>query len=211
MRYLSPSAPVARPRARTCTKRVRRAMASLELVLVFPMLMGIVSVLFVIAQSDAAKVGMATAARRQTWAKRSQAPAGSPLSVSYDPMTSKIDSAPQNTVSLGPVFARRTLQAQSRNTLIANPWAFAAIPFPSLDQNVIPHTTVLSSIEGIGVVASDICTLMELSYPNGPVLNPASYVIEPVNYGLLAAGGVLLVVPYAGWNLFAAALGRPGF
>ena len=57
----------------TCPGRIRRGIASLELVLVFPLLLAIVSVLFAIGQCDVAKVGTATDARRQTWAQRPKA------------------------------------------------------------------------------------------------------------------------------------------
>lgn len=131
----------------SATNRLRRGIASLELVLVFPMLLALVAILFAIAMSDVAKVQVTTKARQQTWAQRPSAPAGSPLDwVSQDPMASQIAPPQQQTVSLGPVYPGQTRQAQSKNTLVANPWASEAIPFPSLDKNMYPHTSVLTDL-----------------------------------------------------------------
>jgi hypothetical protein len=127
----------------------RRGIASLELVLVFPMLLAIVCGLFLIARADTTKVAAATKARQKTWQDRAQAPAGQPLRPWSDPKDSKIGSV--QTVqpgNMGPLFPGRNLKAQSGNTLIANPWASDAINFPSLDQNLRPHTTVFALISG---------------------------------------------------------------
>ena len=54
----------------------RRAIASLELVLVFPFLLTIVSALFLIGKADLMKVQAVIDARRQTWRNRPNAPSG---------------------------------------------------------------------------------------------------------------------------------------
>ena len=85
-------------------------------------------------------------ARRQTWQARRQAPSGDRLKPWHDPKDSQIGSQPQRPIVAGPPFSGQTFQARSGNTLIANPWAFQAIPFPSLDQNLKPHTSVLALV-----------------------------------------------------------------
>lgn len=201
-----------------CTLMIRpqrRGIASLELVLVFPLLLAIVSVLFAIGQCDVAKVGTATDARRQTWAQRPKADPGSPLSLFQDPMVSKIDPLQQHSVSLGPVFSGRTQQAQSKNTLIANPWAFTAIKFSPLNQNnTVPHTTELSYVPVLGSALAALCSGMGYALPSGVPLTTLSYVILPTNYALVAAGGVLIAsvfATYPGVSLWDAAQGLPGF
>src|SRR5262245_31193820 len=116
----------------------RRAIASLELVLVFPFLLTIVSALFLIGKADLMKVQAVIDARRQTWRNRPNAPSGQLLRPWHNPQDSEISSLPQRAVTGGPPFSGQTFQAQSGNALIANPWASQAIPFPSLDQNLKP-------------------------------------------------------------------------
>ncbi|HZV06363.1 MAG TPA: hypothetical protein VE999_14885 [Gemmataceae bacterium] len=170
----------------------RRAIASLELVLVFPFLLSIVSALFLIARADVVKVRTATDARRQTWRNRPNAPSGQLLQPWHNPQDSEISSLPQRSVTGGPPFSGQTFQAQSRNALIANPWASQAIPFPSLDQNLKPHTSVLSLLGTQLAGASFDALSAALDPGTNPALVAASATgISIGNPGILVAGAYL--------------------
>ena len=127
----------------------RRGIATLELVLLFPILLLIVSALYLIAREDVAKVQAATDARAQTWRKRPDAPGGRLLQPLHNPADSRVSTLPQRSVSGAPVFTGQTFQAQSGNTLVGNPWDSQdkGIPFrPRLQKNMVPHTDELAMI-----------------------------------------------------------------
>lgn len=199
--------------SKSASGRLRRGIASLEFVLVFPMLLAIVSILFVIAQAGSAKVHTATSARNQTWASRPSAPGGSPLNWPHTPMDSKIDVPASQTVSLGPVFSNQTRQAQSENTLVANPWAFQTVPFPANGPSAVPHTNVLSMLPALllGTEIGDLCQAMAQAYPGGSTIaNFLQGLGEVGNVAVIAAGGVLIgsiAASIPGAYLEAAALG----
>jgi hypothetical protein len=176
--------PMIRPR--------RRGIASLELVLVFPMLLALVAGLFLIGRADLAKVAAATAARRQTWQERAQASPGPDLLRPWhNPLDSQVSSLPVQSASMGPLFPGQTLRASSGDTLVANPWAFQAIPFPPLDKNMRPHTSVLA------LLGTDVSTAMfdglAAAFDPGtnPVLVAANDAGIGANVGVKAAGYTL--------------------
>jgi hypothetical protein len=179
--------PMIRPR--------RRGIASLELVLVFPMVLAIAAALFLIGHADVAKLAAATAARRQTWQERAEAPAGQRLRPWHNPQDSQISSQPVQSVSMGPLFSGQTRQAQSGNTVIANTWAFEAIPFPPLKKNMLPHTSVLA------LIGTDVSTAIfqgfqllfdpGLDFGGNPVLQAARITGIGENVVVKAAGYAL--------------------
>jgi hypothetical protein len=128
-------------------KKVRPGIATLEFVMVFPLLLLLVAGLFLIAQADVFKVATVTAARQQAWQQRPQAPDGGPLQLLPNPSDSARSATPQNSFAMGPPFRGQTAQATSSNMLIANPWSSKAIPFASLAQNLSPHTDVMKLID----------------------------------------------------------------
>jgi hypothetical protein len=169
----------------------RRAIASLELVLVFPALLTIVSALFLIGRSDVMKLQTVIDARHQTWQKRANAPSGQLLQPWHKPEDSEVNSLPQRPITSGAPFSGRTFQARSGNTLIANPWAYQAIPFPSLDQNLKPHTSVLSLIGSQLAGVSFDALSAALDPGTNPVLIAASATGQVENGVVYAAGAYL--------------------
>ena len=128
-----------------------------------------------------------------------RAPAGQCLIAWHNPQDSQISAQPQLTVPGRPPFTGKSWQAQSGNALIANPWASQAIPFPSLSQNLKPHTTVLSLV-GTSVSGVAFDGLPLLIDPNtSPVLVAAS-VTGKVENPLVYAAGFYLEVTF-GWPL----------
>lgn len=192
---------------------LRRGIASLEFVLVFPLLLALVAFLFAIAKAGVVKLQTVSQARQQTWAKRAQAKAKAPLDwLSHDPMAFKIDSMPQQPLNLGPVFSGEPHSARSTNTLIANPWAYEAVPFPSLDLNVYPHTSVLDDLPGANQLPLNeflnvSFKLIAYACPSDPLVLKIGPLISIANDALVVAGTGVAGVPYYGWKLMAASLG----
>ncbi len=184
-------------RCATMIRPRRRGIASLELVLVFPMLLSIVCGLFLIARADVAKVQAATDARAQTWQKRPDAPSGQLLVAWHRPADSLISTLPQRAGSGGPVLKGLTWQARSGNTVVGNPWASQAMPFPAQqDKNIKIHTSVLSHI-GTAVSSAALDTL---SWTMDPGANTALVVVAKTctaplgpNFAVQAAGFALEV------------------
>lgn len=194
--------------------RNRRGIASLEFVLVFPFLLILVSVLFIVGRADVAKVQTVTGTRNQTWANR-PGPKGSPLNWPHNPMDSQLSRTATQPVSLAPVIARQTQQAQSQVTLVANPWAFQSVPFPSANEHVLPHTSVLSMLPSpAGPVLANTLVGLDQGLPDGPALSMAASLIgSTVNPSLLLAALPIITNPfsaYFGYNLLEAAQGNGG-
>ena len=183
----------------------RRGMASLELVLVFPMLLAIVAALFLIGQADVAKLAAATKARQQTWKGRTTAPTGPDmLRPWHDPQGSKFPAASQALqsvqISAGPIFRGQNLQGLSANTIVANTWANTpgaqGIPFPSLQKNMVPHTDALGLI-GTQDVTQGVFAGFQLAFDPGmdsggnPLLQAARGTGIGLNVGVKIAGAAL--------------------
>src|ERR1700757_2571184 len=82
--------------------RGRPGMASLEFVLVFPMLLAMAAGLFLLAHAVETKSATAITARQDAGNQRPQAPAGETLWVFSDPLDSAIQADPQRTFTSGP-------------------------------------------------------------------------------------------------------------
>lgn len=200
-----------------CDSRNRRGIASLEFVLVFPMLLILVSVLFIIARADMARVMTVTGTRNHTWAKR-PGPSGSPLNWPHNPMDSQLTLPATLPVSLAPVFAGPPAQAQSQVTLVANPWAFQSVPFPSASDQAVPHTNVLSMLPlqaGIVPGFGGLCQAMAQGYPGGSSISNfvgslvnlvGNTAVQGVGWALLGS----LFASYPGIDLLGAAYGKSG-
>ncbi len=169
---------------------VRRGIASLELVLVFPFLLSLVAGLFVIAWADVVKVGTTTAARNQAWQQRPQTTVGQPLGWQPKPLDGQINTGATNNVPLGPLYRGQVLQANSRNSLIANTWSNPTISFSSVGQTIKPHASVIDDIlPGVGDTIA--ASLIPFNPSTCFVLYP--YIPEAVVLGGLATA--------AGWTL----------
>jgi hypothetical protein len=130
--------------------RTRRAIASLELVLVLPFVLAMAGMLLVFARADVNKVAAATATRQQTWRNRPSADGGGALRLAQQPQRSEVSSAPKFALPVGKAIAGQIQPATSSNTVIGNTWNFAEVKFQPLPQNLQPHT------DEIGKVASDL-------------------------------------------------------
>ena len=197
--------------------RSRRAIASLEFVLVFPFLLILVSVLFIVGRADVAKVQAVTGTRNQTWANR-PGPSGSPLIWPHNPMNPPLSLPATQPVSLAPVISRQPGQAQSQVTLVANPWAFQSVPFPSASDQAIPHTSVLKMLPSpAGAALAATCQAMALSYPatgasaiqnfvGGLVKLVGNTAVQGVGWALVGS----VFASYPGIKLLGAAYGKSG-
>jgi hypothetical protein len=109
--------------------RSRSGIATLEYVLVFPMLLAMAAALFVMGRAILRKEVVASTARKDAWQKRPSAQPGEPLQLNHNPVDSAVDSTATKPVSLGKIFPGQTNQAESRATVTAHPWAKEDLPF----------------------------------------------------------------------------------
>jgi hypothetical protein len=180
-------------------RRPRRAIASLELVLVLPFLVAIVSILFVVAKADVVKLTAVTDARRQSWLNRTSENAKEELTPLQHPDRSEVVGAPQLPVSLGPALGRGVQQATSRTTVVANAWNYPTVPFQSLPQNLQPHADVLTKMASTqGVDASKAAyafkALLVFDPGSDPVLKGAAFAGQTGKVATDLAGEVLHIV-----------------
>jgi hypothetical protein len=163
------------------------------------MVLTIAGVLFLIGRADLAKLSAATQARQKTWKNRDQASPGALLRPWHNPQDSLFPTGDQAVQSVsrskGPLFPGQTLKGQSGNTLVGNPWASQAIPFPSLQKNMLPHTSVLA------LIGTDVSTVLfqgfrllfdpGLDFGGNPVLQAARVSGKVENVVVKAAGYAL--------------------
>ena len=92
-------------------ERVRRGMAPLEFVLVFPLLVSIGAAIVWVGVSGARKVSTASEARGQAWTDRNQADAGEVLKLHHDAAQSRIARTASTPLPKPPVVPRRTAES----------------------------------------------------------------------------------------------------
>jgi hypothetical protein len=119
--------------------RSRSGIATLEYVLVFPMLLAMAAALFVMGRAVLRKEVVASTARTEAWQKRPNAQPGHPLQLAHNPMTSAVDATATKPVSLGKIFPGQTNQAESRASVTGHPWAKEDIPFAPGQGILRPH------------------------------------------------------------------------
>jgi hypothetical protein len=116
----------------------RPGIASLEMVLVFPLLLALVAGVFLIARADAAKTFTATRARAEAWNRRADANPGDPLVLGTDPGRSAVDGSGSAGVKPGPLFPTANFRARSANTATGNTWASPTVRFAP-QPPMVPH------------------------------------------------------------------------
>jgi hypothetical protein len=119
--------------------RSRRGIATLEYVLVFPMLLAMAAALFVMGRAILRKEVVASTARKDAWQKRPTAQPGHPLQLTHNPMNSAVDSTATKPVSLGKIFPGQTNQAESRAVVTGHPWVKEDLPFAPGQGILRPH------------------------------------------------------------------------
>jgi hypothetical protein len=170
---------------------VRRGIATLELVLIFPTLMGLLYFVFLVARADVYKVGTVTAARQQAWQKRPNAAAAGPLSLNQNPQGDEINGSSLQPLAMGPLFGGQTQNAVSQNTLVANTWATPTVPFQSLPQNLSPHTTEMRMIVNLpwDTIFGGLTMLFDPG--SNPGMITASALGQAANIGIQIDGATL--------------------
>lgn len=173
----------------------RRAVASLELVLVFPLLLILASMLIVVARAGIAKLGTVAQTRQQTWHNGDQKKTANPLSPVQDLQGSQANSAPQVPVALGPGFnGQPPQQATSKNAVIGDTWGYSSVPFASLQPNCQPHTDVLDlfidDVVPPGVVSAAF-TPLSFFNPTNPAVTAGADIMSIGNLAVRIAGEVL--------------------
>lgn len=156
-------------------QRRRRAMASLEYVMVFPFLLGIVCMLYAVARADISRLGAVTVSRRNTWLKADQTKDDNPLAPMQNLQKTQVGQPAPVPVSLGPLlFGGQVQQATSKTTTVADTWGFSTVKFASLPQNCQPHTDVVGRI-GSNFVPPD---MMSAAFTSLRVFDPTNPAIQ---------------------------------
>jgi len=138
----------------------RRGIATLEFVLVFPLLMALVAGLFLIARADTRKTLTATAARNEAWKQRANANPGLVLELGNDPITSAVTTTQTRNVERGPLFPKDTFTATTKFTATGRTWDYRDVPFRPGRGPMNPHLDELfmiaKSVTNLGGILNNV-------------------------------------------------------
>jgi hypothetical protein len=166
---------------------LRPAIATLEMVMVLPLLLMLMAGLFLMGRAAVRKETAATSARALTWAQVPNAAPGAILQLNHDPMASAVSATGSQIVDLRGMFNGATLQANSRGTVLGRPWDVQDLPFAPGQGNLNPHQQELiqaaSNVNGAAQTLSAGLATFRLGLdPNSnPVLIAASVAGQMAN------------------------------
>jgi hypothetical protein len=170
----------------------RPGIASLEFVLVLPFLLALVAGLFILGMGAEHKGHTIVAARHDAWRNRPQAAPGQTLQVWADPMASKVQATIRESYT-PPMVLRTTFWAESRNSLVANPWDFHAIPFAPGQGAFTPHLDPLAKIAANIPIPTPLIPLLRtyaalMNLPASPYIEPLRWISQRLNNAVWVAG-----------------------
>lgn len=172
----------------------RHGIATLELVLVFPLLLALVAAIFLVARADTARTFTPTKARNEAWKKRPQADPGDVLKVGHDPIRSGVDGSAEAGVKVLPPYGRTTLTARSGATATAHTWDSRAVPFAPGRKWLAPHTDEYGMIAGNVPILGGASRYLLLTFRAFfwiPV-EVVAPIVGPILNGLTIAAGYIL-------------------
>jgi hypothetical protein len=124
----------------------RHAIATLEMVMVLPLLLMLSAGLFLMGRAIVRKETAATTARQQTWAQLPNAAPGDILQINHAPMASAVTATANQQVDLRGMFNGATLQARSTGTVLGRPWDTQDVPLAPGQGNLTPHKQELDQV-----------------------------------------------------------------
>ncbi len=157
-------------------RRNRHGIATLEFVLVFPMLLALVAGLFLVARADVSKTLTATQARNELWQRERNANPGAVLALGNDPARSLVAATPSNPVRGGSLFPNG-FTARSKAATTGRTWDYRDVPFGSVSRFMGFHIKELGLItaglaQAPGILGNLNTFLGQLKLPGVP--NPLS-------------------------------------
>jgi hypothetical protein len=175
----------------------RAGIATLELLMVLPMLVALVAAIFLLGRAAERKTSSATEARQRAWARRPQAPPGDVLQLLNDPLASEVKDQHVERVPPGPLFRGANFTAESRNHTIARTWDYRLVPFPAGQPGMQPHLDELrKALDNVPMLGGAVVLAVQVF---GWTLNPERNVALVVIAALGPAQNI--VVQIAGWTL----------
>jgi hypothetical protein len=175
--------------------RSRRGMASLELVLVAPFLLALVTGLFLAGRSAIAKAGTATQARHDAFRNRETVSPGKPFGwAGLADTPGEASATVERPVSSGYMLRQTRFAARTEARVVGQPWDHRAIRYDPTGKAVGPHTKelgqMLTSLPGVGGVSAAAIDGFALAF--NPVDNPGLAAIATAgrvaNPGIVAVG-----------------------
>lgn len=179
------------------TRHPRRAVATIEFVMVFPLLVFLVAALFLIARASIAKESAASGARYKAWAARPSAEPGQIYRVNHEPSDSRVSGQHRVTVLPGPLFRNERFTADSVGFAIDRTWDHRDVPFDRLGDFKLherPFKPIAQNIpggSGVVTLASGLALLMN-PQPN-PLLIAARALGRAGNIAIRGAAIVLQI------------------
>jgi hypothetical protein len=174
----------------------RCGIATLEIVLVFPMLLALVAAIFLVGRADATKSLTATRARDEAWKKRPTADPGEVLRLLNDPIVSAVATEEIRAVSPGPLFRGTNFQARTRAEVTGRPWDRRDIPFDPGRATFDPHREELGRIaDNLPLLRTLLNLELMLYWLLAPDRNPglgAIAVVGKVANVLVRVAGIIL-------------------
>ncbi|HVK10374.1 MAG TPA: hypothetical protein VM597_16525 [Gemmataceae bacterium] len=173
----------------------RRGMASLELVLVAPFLLALVTGLFLAGRAAIAKAGTATQARHDAFRNRETVSPGKPFGwAGLADTPGEATATVERPVASGYMLRRTRFAARTEARVVGQPWDHRAIRYEPTGKAVGPHTRelgqMLANIPGVGGVTATAIDGFALAF--NPVDNPGLAAIAAVgraaNPGIVAVG-----------------------
>lgn len=124
----------------------RRAMAPLELAMLFPLLMILVVAVVWAGKAGSARTAALADARGQAWAQRPAAQPGTVLKLEHKPLASVVEQDQENPLKGKPIFSQQAWIALAYSGTTFAEWAHQVIEFarlPKAEVKIIPHMELL--------------------------------------------------------------------
>lgn len=187
---------------KTNAQHRRHGIATIELVLVWPLLLFMIVGVFLMARAGIAKEAAATKARAESYQQRPNVPTGDIFLLKHDPLASQAMGHHAIDVR-GPHYMRGTVfEAESFSFTIGRDWNFRDVPFPRLGPFHI-HADVLKliakNIPGVGVaIVGVIQAFATTMNPNeNPLMLAASVAGQAGNIAIRIAAQYLMIYYHA--------------
>lgn len=154
-------------------RRRRTGIATIEFVMVWPLLLMLMAGIFLMARAGIAKAATATQSRAKAWDAKKKAPAGEPYVWDHNPRDSEVSGESRVTVAHGTLFPSDRFTAESSVFTIDKVWdyrdqAFKRIPpmrvhedpFKQIAKN-LPGGR-LGNVSPVALLARTLATIVRL-------------------------------------------------
>lgn len=183
----------------TARTRRRPGIATIEFVLVWPLLLMLCAGIFLIARAGIAKEAAASAARRAAFAARKTGAPGEVFLLTHDPQESRVSGAKSVRFTPGPLFRGAAFAGESRGFTLDRTWDSRDAPFAPVGDWKIdpdPFKKVARNLPKVGdvIVAAINATLWALNPDANPALRLIASIVKVFNPIVRATAIALNVV-----------------